>query len=318
LTSAAATNGANQTIAIVDAYDDPNAEADLQVYRAQFGLPVCSSGNGCFMKVNQNGMAGSYPFPNTGWAQEISLDLDMASAICPNCEIVLVEANDNNGSNLYAAEDTAATTCGATVISNSWDGPEYPTETNDEVHFDHPGVAISVAAGDNGYANAGDGYPVSSAFVTAVGGTNLCNLRVCGSTSETVWSSSGGDCSQFIAQPAWQSAYNSSCGMRIANDVAAVADPSHGVAVYDTYGGTHWLVFGGTSVATPVISSVYALAQNSGSISDGSYSYSHTGSLNDITLGSNGSCPAEPLLCNAGPGYDGPSGNGSPNGVGGF
>jgi len=281
------------------------------------------------MRVNQNGVAANYPAtdPTGGWESEEALDIEMASAICPLCEIVLVEANSNSSTDLFAAEDTAATVCAATVISNSWDGPEYNTETSDEVHFNH-GIPITVASGDSGFANAGDGYPVSSAYVTAVGGTTL----PCPTCVETVWSSillmegSGSDCSQFIAQPAWQTAlgssYTSVCNMRIANDVSAVADPGTPVAGYDSYSSGGWTIFGGTSVATPIIASVYALAGTPG-IQDGSYSYSHTGSFHDITSGSNdiglGTVPCGgTFMCTGEVGYDAPSGNGTPNGIGGF
>ena len=326
LTAASLANGSSQTIAIVDAYDDPNAEADLGVYRSTFGLSACTTANGCFMKVNQNGIAAGYPSPDSGWAQEESLDLDMASAICPNCEIVLVEANSNSGFDLYAAEDTAATTCAATVISNSWDGNEYTGELTDEAHFNHPGVMITVSAGDSGYTantlTGPDGYPVSSKYVTAVGGTTL-NHPTPTTWSETVWSGSGSDCSAFIAQPTWQTnsptvvAHPGVCNKRIASDVAAEADPSTGVAVYDSYPSGTWWVFGGTSVAAPIIASVYALAGNGASINAGSYSYSHLGGMTDITSGSNGSCSGT-YLCMGEPGYDAPTGNGSPHGISGF
>ena len=317
LTSASSTNGVGETVAIVDAFDDPNAEADLGVYRTQFGLPPCTTANGCFLKVNQHGAVSPLPAFNHGWAQEISLDLDMVSAICPNCDILLVEANDNSGTNLYAAVNTAATTCAAQVVSNSWGGGEYVGETLDEVNFNHPGIPIVFASGDNGSQPS---YPPASAFVTSVGGTRLCTSpfpAVCSVPSETVWTFSGSSCSSMISQPSWQNSLDTiGCGHRMDNDVAAVADPSTGVAVYDTAGDPGWEVFGGTSVATPIIASVYALSGNGASINDGSFSYSHTGSLNDITSGSNGACGT--IICNAGSGWDGPTGNGTPNGTGGF
>ena len=327
LTAAAATNGATQTIAIVDAFDDPNAESDLAAYRTFMGLPACTTANGCFMRVNKDGIAGSYPPTDTaadkyGWEAEESLDLDMASAICPNCELVLVEAQSPANVDLYHAEDTAAIVCGATEISNSWDGAEYTGELTDEAHFNHAGVAITVAGGDNGYVSntlAGpDGYPASSAHVTAVGGTSLTLP-----STETVWGGSGSGCSQMVAQPAWQtalgSAYTSVCGMRIFNDVAAVADPSTPVAFYDTFHAGGWGTAGGTSVATPIIAGVYALSGNPRN--DGSLAYSHTGSFHDITAGNNGSCTppsANAFLCNGEVGYDAPTGIGTPNGIGGF
>ncbi len=304
--------GAGQTIAIVDAYDDANAESDLAVYRSRFGLPACTTANGCFRKVNQNG-GTSYPRGDAGWAEEISLDLDMASAICPNCGILLVEASSNSFANLAAAVDQAAA-LGANVISNSYGGGEYSGEVSDQSHFNHPGVAITVSSGDNGY---GVEFPAASRYVTAVGGTTLRRISTGRGWSETVWSGAGSGCSAYITKPSWQT--DTGCARRTVADVSAVADPNTGVSVYDTYrlhpGG--WLVFGGTSVSAPIIGAVYALAGNSGSINDASFSYSHTASLFDVTSGSNGSCGSS-YLCTAKSGYDGPTGNGTPNGSGAF
>jgi subtilase family serine protease len=304
------TAGAGQTIAIVDAYDDPRAESDLGVYRSQFGLPPCTTANGCFRKVNQTG-GTRYPRGNTGWAEEISLDLDMASAICPNCNILLVEASSNSFANLSAAVDEAAR-LGANVISNSYGGGEYSSEVADQSHYDHPGIAITVSSGDNGY---GVQFPAASQYVTAVGGTNLSRDGSTRGWGETVWSGAGSGCSAFITKPSWQK--DGGCSRRTVADVSAVADPNTGVAVYDTYRVGGWLVFGGTSVAAPIIGSVYALAGNAGSITYGSYSYSHTASLFDVTSGSNGSCGGS-YLCTGVVGFDGPTGNGTPNGTGGF
>jgi subtilase family serine protease len=304
--------GGGQTIAIVDAFDDPNAESDLAVYRSQFGLTACTTANGCFRKVDQNG-GTSYPRGNTGWGEEISLDLDMASAICPNCHILLVEANTNSFANLAAAVDQAAAQ-GANVISNSYGGGEYSGEINDQSHFNHPGIAITVSSGDGGY---GVEFPAASQYVTAVGGTSLTRASNSRGWSETVWSGAGSGCSAYISKPSWQN--DAGCSRRTVADVSAVADPNTGVSVYDTYlhprGG--WLVFGGTSVSAPIIGGVYALAGNESSIIYGSYSYSHTSSLFDVISGSNGSCGGS-YLCTAGSGYDGPTGNGTPNGSGAF
>jgi subtilase family serine protease len=303
-----ASRGTGQTIAIVDAFDDPNAEKDLAVYRNQFGLPPCTTANGCFLKADQNG-GTAYPRGDMGWAEEISLDLDMASAICPNCKILLVEAKTNSFANLATAVDRAAT-MGATVISNSYGGSEYSGEVADQEHFNHPGVAITVSSGDNGY---GVEFPAASQYVTAVGGTTLTKVTG-GGFSETVWSGAGSGCSAYILKPTWQT--DAGCARRTVADVSAVADPNTGVAVYDTYrlhpGG--WLVFGGTSVSAPIIGGVYALAGNSTTY--GSFSYSHTGSLFDVVSGSNGSCGS--YLCNGGTGFDGPTGNGTPRGTGAF
>ena len=303
----------SQTVAIVDAYDDPNAEADLGVYRAQFGLPACTTANGCFRKVDQRG-GTSYPRSNGGWAQEISLDLDMVSAICPNCHILLVEADSNSFANLVAAVDRAAT-MGANAISNSYGGSEYSGEVSDQSHYNHPGIAITVSSGDNGY---GVEFPAASQYVTAVGGTSLKKASGTRGWTETVWSGAGSGCSAYISKPSWQT--DSGCSKRTVADVSAVADPNTGVAVYDSLryqGLSGWLVFGGTSVAAPIIAGVYALAGNEGSINYGSYPYGHTGSLFDVTSGSNGNCGGS-YLCTGKTGYDGPTGLGTPNGTGGF
>jgi subtilase family serine protease len=303
---------ATQVIAIVDAFDDPNAEADLGVYRSQFGLAPCTTANGCFRKVNQTG-GTSYPRGDQGWAEEISLDLDMASAICPGCHILLVEAKTNSFANLAAAVDEAAR-LGATVISNSYGGNEYSGEVSDEAHFNHPGIAITVSSGDNGF---GVEFPAASQYVTAVGGTTLKKAATARGFTETVWSGAGSGCSAFITKPAWQPD-KTGCARRTVADVSAVADPNTGVSVYDTYrlhpGG--WLVFGGTSVAAPLIGAVYALAGNAGSTNYGSFSYSNLSSVFDVVSGSNGTCGS--YLCTAGQGYDGPTGNGTPNGTGAF
>jgi subtilase family serine protease len=307
--------GAGRIVAIVDAYDNPNAEADLAVYRARFGLPACTTANGCFRKVNQRG-ATSYPAANAGWGQETSLDLDMVSATCPGCGILLVEADSSSFTNLAAAVDRAAA-MGATAISNSYGGSEFSSETSWESHWNHPGVAITVSSGDSGY---GVQFPASSRYVTAVGGTSLRRTTTTArGWSETAWSGAGSGCSAYVPKPAWQTD-GATCGRRTVADVAAVADPSTGVAVYDSYGssgGANWYVFGGTSVAAPIIASVYALAGNTASISNGSYPYSHTASLFDVTSGSNGRCTYA-YLCTAVARYDGPTGMGTPNGLGAF
>lgn len=308
-----ASGGIGQTIAIVDAYDDANAESDLAVYRSTYNLPACTTANGCFRKVDQNG-GTSYPRGDGGWAEEISLDLDMASAICPNCKILLVEAKSSSFANLSAAVDRAAT-LGATEISNSYGGSEYSSEVSDQSHYNHPGIAITVSSGDNGY---GVEFPAASQYVTAVGGTTL--TRSPGSSrgfTETAWSGAGSGCSAYITKPAWQ--LDTGCSHRTVADVSAIADPNTGVAVYDTYrlhpGG--WLVFGGTSVSAPIVASVYALAGNTSSINYGSYSYSHLSAMYDVVSGSNGSCGGS-YLCTGVAGFDGPTGNGTPNGTGAF
>jgi subtilase family serine protease len=303
------TGGAGQTIGIVDAYDDPNAASDLSAYRAQYGLAPCAAG--CFRKVNQAG-GTSYPRANGSWAQEISLDLDMASAICPSCHILLVEATSSSLSNLGTAVNTAAS-LGATVISNSYGGSESSSETSwDNAYYHHPGVAITASTGDSGY---GVQYPAASPYVTAVGGTSLTRASNTRGWTETAWSGAGSGCSAFELKPSWQR--DAGCSKRTVADVSADANPNTGVAVYDTYHSGGWLVFGGTSVASPIIASVYALAGNAATVTFGSYPYGQTSSLFDITSGSNGSC-TNSYLCTAGGGYDGPTGLGTPNGLSAF
>lgn len=302
--------GGGQTVAVIDVYDDPKAEADMAQYRSRFGIPACTTGNGCFRKVDQNG-GQQYPPGNASWSEEISLDLDMVSAICPNCRILLVEASSPSVGNVGIAVNTAAR-LGATVISNSYGTAEYSGEQQDEnAYFRHPGISIVASAGDGGY---GALFPASSQYVTAVGGTSLYRASNGRGWNETVWGGTGSGCSVYIPQPSWQP-HKKGCVNRMVADVSAVADPSTGVIAYDSYGSAGgWVVFGGTSVATPIIAGTFALAGGGG---DGAAPlYAHPGSFHDITNGSNGGCGT--YLCTAGPGYDGPSGLGSPNGIGGF
>ena len=304
-----ATGSASQTIAIVDAFDDPNAESDLAVYRSQFGLPACTTANGCFRKINQNGGTNP-PRRNTGWAEEISLDVDMVSAICPNCHILLVEATSNSFANLGAAVNQAAAQ-GANAISNSYGGSD--TSDSSAPFYNHPGIAVTASSGDSGF---GAQFPASSHFVTAVGGTHLTLGGGTRGWTETVWSGAGSGCSAFNAALSGQASFNTGCANRAEADVSAVADPNTGVAVYDTFREPGWLVFGGTSVSSPIIAAVYGLAGNESSI-DNNFPYAHSGSFFDVTSGSNGSCsPSQ--LCTARAGWDGPTGLGTPNGTGGF
>ena len=302
-----ATNGNGQTVGIVDAFDDPNAESDLAIYRSRFGESACTTANGCFRKLNQRGHAKNYPSFNAGWAQEESLDLDMASAICPNCHITLVEGDSNSFHDLALSEDTAAAQ-GANVISNSYGGGESGGLGNNK-HYKHPGVMITASTGDAGY---GAQFPAGSQWVTAVGGTTLNRGGGTRGWTETVWSGSGSGCSAVFPKPKWQ--LDTGCSNRTIGDTAADANPATGVLVI--YNGNVF-VFGGTSVASPIIASVYALAGNAHSLVYASHGYHHTADLFDITSGSNGNCsPA--YLCHGEPGYDGPTGNGTPNGIGAF
>jgi len=317
--------GSGRTVAIVDAYDNPKAESDLAAYRQNFGIPACASADGCFRKIDQRG-GTAYPKGDVSWGQEIALDLDMVSAICPGCKILLVEASSSSFADLAAAVDqAAATTWDVSAISNSYGGSEFSTETTSwEGHYNHPGVAITVSSGDSGY---GVEFPAASQYVTAVGGTHLARTSTAGEWTETVWSGAGSGCSAYVKKPVWQ-VDGATCPRRTVADVAAVADPATGVAVYDSYGasnGANWLVFGGTSVASPIVAGVYALAGNASALAYGSSPYAHTatGSLFDVTSGSNGRCSSRrntslAYLCTGERGYDGPTGLGTPDGIGAF
>jgi subtilase family serine protease len=308
------TAGGGQTIGIVDAFNDPNIENDLGVYSSTFGLPKCTTANGCFKKANQTG-GTSYPKTDSGWALEISLDVEIAHALCPNCKILLVEATSNSFSNLLVAEDYARTH--ANVVSNSWGGSEFSSETTSSYdgHFNNTGKPITFSSGDSGF---GVEYPAASRFVTAVGGTTLKLNSNNTRASETGWSGTGSGCSAFEPKPSWQK--DKGCLRRTVVDVAADANPSTGAAVYDSvrYSGiSGWFKVGGTSLSSPIIASIYALAGNGSSTVDGSYPYSHLSGLLDVTLGSDGTCSVL-YLCTAVVGYDGPTGNGAPKGTGAF
>jgi subtilase family serine protease len=316
------------TVAVVDAYNDWHATADLAKYRSYYGLPACQESTKCLRVVNQKGTTAWYPKGNSGWAEEESLDLDMVSAICSKCKIILVESNSTSPGSLSAAEDTAFR-LGAKFISNSWGGPEFSGETSYDSHFEHKGVAITVSSGDDGY---GVQWPASSPDVTAVGGTTLW-MKGRTRTQEKVWNLGAGDatgsgCSDAEPQKAWQAADNSSCpDNRIDNDVAADADPRTGPAVYDSYPPSGaglpkgWQQLGGTSASSPIIAAVYALASPGGRPGAGStpteFPYQASSGLRDITTGSDGSCGGT-YLCTAEAGYDGPTGLGVPSGVNAF
>jgi hypothetical protein len=298
------------TIAIVDAYDYPNAESDLAAYRSAYGLPACTTANGCFKRVNQSGQAS--PLPGAApsgddWTVEAALDLDMASAACPNCKLILVEAQDDQGSGLFVAQNGAAS-LNPTVISNSWGGPDDGSSASEETYFNHSGISIFVASGDNGNTGATPDYPSTSAYVTGVGGTSLVKASNTRGWTEGAWSSAGSSCSQTIAKPSYQT--NSACTKRAAADVSAVADPNTGLAVYNKASGG-WIVVGGTSAASPFVAGVYALYSLGGK--GPSYPYANASKFFDVTTGKNGSCGN--VLCNAGAGWDGPTGIGSPNGA---
>jgi subtilase family serine protease len=298
-------------VAIVDAMDDPTAESDLAVYRKQFGLPACTTANGCFKKVNQSGKASPLPKADSGWAGEISLDLDMVSAACPSCYILLVEATSATMANLGTAVNTAVK-LGAVAVSNSYGGGESSSDSSyDSKYFNHSGVLITVSSGDSGY---GVQYPASSPYVTAVGGTSLTKSSASRGWAEKAWSGAGSGCSAYTSKPSYQK--DAGCKKRTVTDVSAVADPNTGVAVYDTYSGAGgWNVYGGTSASSPLVAAIYAITGKAGSALG--WAYAHTSAFYDVTSGNNGSCGtgSTKYLCTAVSGYDGPTGLGTPNGT---
>jgi subtilase family serine protease len=306
-----ATAGAGQTVAIVDAFDDPSAEADLAVYRDTFGLPPCTTANGCFRKVSQRGQAGPLPDPDPGWAVEISLDLDMVSAACPKCNILLVEGDQPAFQDLGTAVDTAVR-LGAAVVSNSYGTDEFNGMQTLAHFYRHPGTTITVSSGDSGFGPAA--FPAVLTSVVAVGGTSLTRAGNARGWAERVWDGAGSGCSAYIAKPAWQ--HDGHCDLRTVADVSAVADPNTGVAVYDTFEVPGWIVVGGTSASAPLIGGVYALAGNATKV-DPSYPYAHRNHLFDVVGGSNGFCGRD-YLCTGKKGYDAPTGLGTPNGAGAF
>jgi hypothetical protein len=327
--------GAGLTVAVVDAYDQASAESDLAAYRTMYGLPPCTTANGCFRKVNQRGVAGQPPAPatdqNLGWGQEIDLDIEMVAATCPSCNILLVEADSANTSDLAASVDTAVA-LGAIAVSNSYGGQEASGETSLDAHFNHPGVAITASTGDCGYdCTQGYGfpsveYPAASPYVVAVGGTRLTKDSSARGWTETAWGDptskpvggAGSGCSAFEPKPSWQT--DSGCAMRTEADVSAVADPATGVAVNFDGG---WAIFGGTSAASPIIASIFALAGGPppGSTPVRFLYAASSSSFNDVVGGNNDvtyhTCTIA-YLCNGVAGYDGPTGLGTPNGIAGF
>ncbi len=315
------TAGGGQTVAVVDAYNDPTAEADLAAYRTAYGLPSCTTAGGCFDKVNQTGGKSYPPQPNSeqgDWPVEESLDVDMVSAICPNCHIVLVEANSASDTDLATAENEAVS-LGATEVSNSWASSEFGGESSYDSAFDHPGVPITAASGDWGYDNHEYGagapsYPAASPYVIAVGGTNLSSASNARGWSETVWARSGSGCSEFEPKPSYQT--DSGCSKRTTNDIAAAAED---LSIYDTSGTTGeklsgWYTVGGTSAATPIIAAYEALSGSETRSLGAAAFYQDPSAFYPVTSGSNGSCGGS-YLCTGGSGYRGPTGVGTPDGV---
>jgi subtilase family serine protease len=283
--SADLTAGAAKTIAIVDAYDDPTAESDLGTFSSKYGLPACTTANGCFQKVDQRG-GKLYPRRDSGWALEISLDVQWAHAIAPGAKVLLVEAASNSFTNLMAAEDYAK--AHAQYVSNSWGGSEFSGEAAYDRHFAQSGVSFFVSAGDAGLPAE---YPSSSANVISVGGTTL---HFAGSTvTETGWSGGGGGCSAFETATPAQSGFSEygqvgCAGKRATPDVSLDADPASGVSVYDStsyQGQIGWFRVGGTSASSPMWAGRGAVQ---GVTVDSAFVYGTGITYRDITSGNNG------------------------------
>ncbi len=295
------TAGAGKTVAIVDAFNDPTAESDLAVFSRQFGLPACTTANGCFSKVAQNG-GGNYPKTDAGWALEISLDVQWAHAVAPGARILLVEATTNSFTNLLIAEDYAK--AHAQYVSNSWGASEFSGETGFDSHFTQAGVSFFASSGDSGTPAT---YPSASPRVISVGGTTL-HFSGGTFTSETGWSGSGGGCSAFESATSAQSGFSQyrqvNCGGRRATpDVSLDADPASGVSVFDStrlQGRKGWFTVGGTSASSPMWAARAAVA---GVVVGASYVYGNNITFRDITSGNNGA----PCLV----GYDLVTGRGS-------
>jgi hypothetical protein len=311
--------GAGETIAIVDAYDDPNAESDLAAYRSEFGLPACTSANGCFAKYDQTGGTNYPTTVDSGWELEISLDLDAVSALCPNCKITLIEANTDGTSDLAAAQLEAGMLA-PSVITDSWDvdlsgrqARNFPT-TGD---YTFPGITTVAASGDSAYPGAfNNDFPAALPGVTAAGGTTLepdstSGVQDVRGFTESAWSGTGSGCNLGATKPSYQT--DTGCTGRSYSDISADGDPDTGMQVYDSDDGG-WVVVGGTSEASPLIAAYYAVV---GSASQGpEWAYKNAALLNDPSSGSNGTCSATiSYICNAGPGYDGPTGVGSISGA---
>jgi len=310
-----ANQGTGQTIALVDAYDDPNAEADLGTFSTTFNLPACTTANGCFKKIMEAGT----PHDTSGWSNEIALDVQWAHAMAPAAKIILVEAKSNSNTDLYAAVDLAVAN-GASVVSMSWGGGEARNESTADIHFNIPNVVMLASSGDGGH---GAQYPAASPYVVAVGGTSLTiNTSTGAYVSESAWSGSGGGISRYEPEPTYQGGVQTT-GKRGIPDVAYDANPSTGVPAYNSYACagscyTGWNQWGGTSISAPQWAALFAIA-NSERVAASKATLRNQvqfllypdaeADYHDITTGSNGSCGSR---CKAGPGYDFVTGLGSP------
>jgi subtilase family serine protease len=306
--------GEGQTIAIVDAYDDPSIESDLGVFDSTFSLPDCTTANGCFTKIYAS---GSQPAQDNNWDLEIALDVEWAHAVAPKAKILLVEAADANIASLFTAIDVAVAN-GAKTISMSWGGSEFSGQTAFDTRIlNHvkAGVTFFAASGDNGY---GILYPASCRYVIAVGGTSLAFNGSGDYSTETAWSGSGGGLSRYEPESATQINFSvpKANSKRAVPDVSWNADPNSGYSVYDT-ANNGWMVVGGTSAASPQWAALLSLAKSGThknltsvysalyAIGKSNYKYYY----NDISSGTNGSCG---YYCTARVGYDYVTGIGSP------
>ena len=277
-------------VAVVDAFDNPNVENDLNIYRTKFGLGPCTTGNGCFRKVNQWGQAYNYPGLNAPWSHESDLDSQMVSAVCPHCTILLVEARSPNIDDLGVAVDTAVK-LGARVVSNSYYAIEWAGERGEDRHYNHPGVAIVVSSGDQSVQGGWGGdtagsskewgppyYPATSPYVTAVGGTSLWHDWFDSGWHQSYWLNAAQGCSRYEPRPSFEP---SLCATRSGVDMAAVADPLTGVQMYSKEA-DGWVVAGGTSVGAPIVAAAYAL---SGNPAAAAYSYQHRSGFKAVNGG---------------------------------
>lgn len=310
-----------QTIAIIDAFHYPTVETDLTTYSNNYGLPVCTQANGCLTVVDQNGLSNLPSLIDPGWALEAALDIQTAHMICQTCKILFIETNSNTITDLGTGVNTAAR-LGATAISNSYGGSEFLGEQTYDSYYNQPGIAVTVSSGDSGY---GAEYPASSPNVIAVGGTTLQLFTDSTYSNETAWSGAGSGCSRYETANSWQLALPTwnltNCGSKRASaDIAAVADPNTGVAIYDGTpynGSTGWWQIGGTSLSAPIIAAAFALG---GGVPPNTQAatllYQNPNAFHDVTTGSNGNCAT--IMCKGAIGFDGPTGLGTPNTAAGF
>jgi hypothetical protein len=305
-----ASGGDGRLVAIVDAFGASNAEADMNTYRQMFGLPACTTANGCFRKVNEQGQASPLPPGDAGWEGEIMVDLAMVSATCPGCKIVLIEASTSNGVDLGPCV-AQARQLNAVAVNNSYGGPESdPDSVASFSFYNQPGMLVVASSGDDAYLKTKNdqgvtlmeiAFPAASPYTLSVGGTTLTTAAGSRGWNETAWSGAGSGCSKTQTKPSWQ--MDPGCSKRFVADVAAIADPATGVAYYDR----GWKVVGGTSVSAPIIAGIAGRFN----ITDPSWVYAHANAFFDVTSGKNGNCGT--YQCTAGPGVDGPTGLGTPN-----